>query len=349
MGQLFSGQFSGQLSGGFRIFILAIALLGAVSLVACDGAKETNPENLLPDGSTIIGEIRVAEIIDSPEIQALVESLGQEGQPQTVEGLVDLALTETGIDLRIVSEAWLFGDVSRNDTDFGVIAQGRFNEDSLVGIFQEREEVSTTEYKGRRLHSLGPPADALTWTFIEGDNLVIGSVASVRRVIDVQDGDLPAVSGQLRDTLNELGRVMFKVAVLVPPGQSEELFQNLGQVPFLGGDSSQSSAVQSALQDLTTVGIAINAERHLLLAKADLDFTRPESAVQVGNLLDGLLNVLRGLGAGDGAFNLLTRLQIDTHGPKLQLRLEVPTSELIDIARDSRSIPLIPGLENRDR
>jgi len=84
----------------------------------------------------------------------LLSSLpGTDGNPQSLNGLLDLALEETGVDIRLIDDVVAFADTAQpTDLDTGgVIVRGRFAEDELLANL----EKATGE-------SLAPPSTTTT-------------------------------------------------------------------------------------------------------------------------------------------------------------------------------------------
>ena len=169
----------------------AILLIATLLLVGCGPAEETDPVKLVPAGSNLIAQVQVAEILKDGDVAALFEAVPNEDEePQTFDELLSLAFEESGIDFREFSDAVLFGDISRDEDYFAVIARGRFEEDQLVEAIERIGEtpLTATEYKGRRVHSDQVDEDGLSLSVLGSDVLVLGAVDAVRAVVDVQEG-----------------------------------------------------------------------------------------------------------------------------------------------------------------
>ena len=105
---------------------IPILLLGILLLLGCGAAKETDPERLVPAGSTVVGKIRVAEILKDADLAALFESIPKGGDdPQTVDDALDQAFEEIGVDIRQFSDVVFFGDLSRVEEGKPESTEGR--------------------------------------------------------------------------------------------------------------------------------------------------------------------------------------------------------------------------------
>ncbi len=248
------------------IFVLAISVL---LIASCGGSdRGTGPESpapagstflasLAPAGSTFIAEVRIADILADADFQALYEELPKnDDDPQTLDGLLDQAIDEIGIDLRQFSGLLIFGDISQLSEEsplVGLISQGSFDESNLVQAIERANEVSltSTEYKGRRIYSY--EEEGVDLAVIGDDTLAFGTPEAVRLVIDVQEGDADPLSGKLYDTFNELGDVMLRLALEVPS-------QGIEQLAGSSGSPTTGPADRSVPEDPGIVSFAIDKD-----------------------------------------------------------------------------------------
>ena len=75
--------------------------------------------------------------------------------------------------------------------------------------------LTTTEYKGHQIHA--DEEENIALSLLGSDMLVLGTPSAVRSVIDVQEGDLERASGSVYDAFNDLGDVLVRLALKVPP------------------------------------------------------------------------------------------------------------------------------------
>ena len=336
-----------------KLLTKLVALVLAISIfaVACGGGTETNPAKLVPEGSNLIAQINVAGILSSDAVAAVVESLGSDdAELRTLDDLLDLASTQTGIDFRQVSHLSLFFDISRTD-DFGaLIVKSTFNEADIVEALErlEGQSMDTSIYKGRRVHSFDGDTDDPALTFLEGDNLVLGPIEAVRAVIDVQEGDRRRVSGAVPDALADLGHGLFSLAVEVPSEELPDQLSDLGDIPFLGDSGQALSAILDPLRDLDILGLALAQNGQILILRINLDFASEESAASVGTVLEGVLTLASGLIPDAEIRDLLESLEVNTDGSRLTIRLEMVASEigrLVESLGDAQSPPSQGALE----
>ena len=311
--------------------IMALALAINLLIFACGGDKEAIPVKLVPQGSNLIGEVNLAGIIGNDSLTAAVASLPTgEGSPQSLDDLLDKAVGTTGIDFRLVSQLVVFADILRQDEFGGVIAKGRFEEAAIVKAIERREgkATGTSEYRGRVVYSFGDPLDDQTLAFIEDSNLVLGTQAAVRAVIDVQDGERQRVSGTVRDAFNNLGKGLFSLAVAVPSeGLPNQLSEQRG-IPFLPDTLLGLPGVFGALQYLELVGLSVAQNGQILILRANLDFENSASASTVGDFLEGILKLVSGLSGDADTSELLESVELVTDGGRMTIRLEMSQSDL---------------------
>ena len=81
--------------------------------------------------------------------------------PQSLDTLLDQAISQTGIDIRQVSRLVFFGDVSRGDDFVAFIAKGTFDQTVIVEALERLEGKSSeiSVYKGERVHSFEDDTD----------------------------------------------------------------------------------------------------------------------------------------------------------------------------------------------
>ena len=310
--------------------LVALVLAVSVFAVACGGGTETDPEKLVPEGSNLIVRVNVAGILTSDAVASVEASLQEdESDPQSLDKLLDQAIGATGIDFRQVSRLVIFGDVSRDDEFPGLIAKGTFIEAAIVEVLGRLVgEPSTSVYKGRRVYSPDGDTDGPALAFLEGDNLVVGTIESVRAVIDVQEGDRWRVSGAVPDALADLGQGLLGLAVAVPKEELPDDISELGNIPFLGDAGQGLSAILGPLQELEILGLSLAQNGQILILRVNLDFASEDSASSVGKVLEGALTLASGLIPDVETRQLLESVEVSTDDNRLIMRLEVAASEI---------------------
>ena len=315
----------------WKAMLMALVLAGVLVSAACGGGEETEPLKLVPEGATLIAEIEVADILENVDLDSLLDALpDEEDVPQTIDEALDLFVKETGIDLRDISRAILFGDLEREDNYFGLIVRGDFDEEDLVAAIQKAADGSffIETYKGHGLHIDEDDPDSGALTLLDQETLLLGSPDAVRDVIDVKEGDRKQAKGNI----NDLPRGLIRLALAVPPealqdaGEGIEGF--LGQQDNFGGLPIN----LDSFDKLEIFGFALGQDGDTLEFQVRLDFTDQESASTVGDLVEGLLK-LAGAPAPEGQdLSFLDRVQVDREESQLTMSLDLQISEIKDLA-----------------
>ena len=308
-------------------FILFMAVLVVSLLVGCGGGGETvTPIELVPQKANMIGLIDLSQIISDEDIAELYDEA------------LDLAMEESGLDLRDFREGLMFGEVSEvtGDMDYsGIIVKGTFEESDLIASIESGmdEEFTTVSYQGYEIYT--DPYEETAIAFLGSDAFVIGSMEAVKDVIAVKEGDQTAISGKLLNTYNGLGDALIKVAMIVPPGAIEEGLQEFtGElpIPLPGLDK---------LADLDTVGITLTKNGQSISLVSRMCFTSSDSAEAVEGLINAAMlfaDLMPDI--PEEALELLENLDISISGSCLDISLEMTMSEfesLIEIANEAQS------------
>ena len=306
------------------LFFLAISVL---LLGGCGAAKETSLEKLVPAGSSLIASVQVAEILKDTGFETLYKEVPKVADdPQTLNGLLDRVTKEIGVDLRQFSSVTFFADLSQLDKDppLGLIARGSFEENVLVSAIKRvvGAILTTTEYKGHQIHA--DEEENIALSLLGSDTLVLGTPSAVRSVIDVQEGDLERASGSVYDAFNDLGDVLVRLALKVPP----EVTQGLGRLP---SDSFPIPIDLSILRDIDIVGLAVDKEGETIRVEVRADFTSESSAANFGDVIDGLVKVLKGLSPDEKTRQLVNKVRVSVEKRRLSVLLETNVTELGDL------------------
>ena len=314
------------------VLLVALVLFAGTVALGCGGGKETEPEKLIPAGSNLIAQANLQGILASDGLASIFDAIPKsEDDPQSLDQLLDEAIAETGVDFRRFSELVFFADVLREEEFLGLIAHGTFEEAVIIAALEKLADgpAVISDYKGHQLYTFdGGPDDGAVLTFLEEDNLVLGSVESVHAVIDVQEGDRDQVSGALRDAFNDLGPGLFRIEVEFPADDLQDQLVHLGDIPFLGEDIENLPAALGALQELELIGFALAQNGQILIPRINLDFASEDSARSVGNLLDGLVKLGAAFVPDPEVADLLNQIQVKQEKSRLTIRLEIAGVEL---------------------
>ena len=252
-------------------------------------------------------------------------SKGSDDQ-QSFEDMMDLALGETGVDIRKFETAILFGDVSQEDEFVGALAKGNFEQATLLAAIENHGEMTLVSevYKDQKIHVGGTQDTTFALGFLSDQVLLIGTVPAVKAVIDVQVGDRPPVSGKVVRSFEALGDPLFKLALVVPPEALAKLEDEMGGgfVPI----------AFEAVQDLDVVTLVVDRPGADLKIEARLSFTNPDSAAEIGNTIVGLLALVKLTVTDEQTQELLQKLEIAVEDGTINIRFQAPLADLKEVA-----------------
>ena len=279
----------------------------------------------MPSDADLIAKIQVAEILEDADFDSLYSEIPKgDDDPQTLDDLLALATEEAGIDLRRFSDVVLFGDFTQIENNFGLIVRGSFEEDALIAAIDEVSGTSldASEYKGHRVYDDG---EEIALGILESDSVVVGSLSAVQSVIDVLEGDKERATGRVFDAFDDLGDVLVRLAVVVPP----EVTQQLGGPSPFGDDLPIDLSIFS---DIGIVGVSVDKQGNSIRVELRADFTAETSATDAGDALQGVFLLLKGLASDDDIKGLLGKVQVSTDRARVTVALEITISELRELA-----------------
>jgi hypothetical protein len=310
-----------------KLFLsLSLALATVAFLVACGGAAPTaSAIELVPSNANLIAQVQVARLLRDQDLQSLYQQAPKGiGEPQSFDELMDMAHQETGIDFRQFTSAVLFGDVTRDEEYFGIIARGQVNEDQIVSAIEDSGEyvLDTMDYAGQQIYFAPEGSDTPAMAFLGDDTLALGTLPALQDVIDVQQGNLDRISGKVYDTFNGLGDPLFSMAMEMPPGALADFDDSFG------GQGFGMMPAMNAFRDLDVLSLVIDKPGNDLKVEATLDFSTAESASMMSDTLDGFLKLAAGFAPDEGTRMLMENLELSVDGTRLTMKLQAPISEI---------------------
>ncbi len=320
-----------------RIFGLSLVLFLALVLTACGGeteiSKQVDPERLIPEQANFIAKVQVGDILRDLDLKSFYNRAPKSSDdPQSFEDLLDLALGETGVDLQEFETAIIFGDLSREDEFVGAMAKGRFEQATLLTALENSGKVKLVSevYKGQEIHVGETDDQTLALGFLSDEVLLIGTVPAVHAVIDVHVGDSQPASGQVVDSLEALGEPLFKMAMAVPPDALAKLDEEMGDGGFV-------PIAFEAVRDLDLVTLVVDRPGEDLKIAAQLSFTNPDSAAEIGNTLIGFLALAKSFSPDKQTQELLKKLEIAVENGTINIRFQAPLADLKEVASGLRN------------
>jgi len=316
--------------------LLALAASISILMAACGGGgKESDPLKLVPAGSNLMAEVNVTGVLASNGLASFIDALPKDnGEPPfDLNELLAFFKAETGVDIKQFTRAVLFGDVTRDQDYFGIIALGEFDELSLISDIRSvtEDRLLSTEYKGRLIYNPEDDSDSFSLTVLDEGILVLGTSEAVKAVVDVREGDLDRVSGPIRDAFGDLGSALVKVEFDVTAANLGEREFDLGDIPFLGGGGQGLTGSLEAVRDLKLAGLALSQNGQILILRANLDFANEDSAVSINDILDGLLKLGAGLSPVPELADVLGRVELSLDDSRLSIRIEISGPEISEL------------------
>ena len=310
------------------LLVTSLVSLLTLAVVGCGGGGAPDPEELVPQGTNLILQVQVDELLLDADVAVLYEALPrdeEDDRPATLQGLLDLGEMESGLDFRAFTSVLLFGNISYSGQEFGLIAQGTFQEQDFLGAVERAtgKEFTSTEYRGHQVYRFEDDQDAGELVFLDDEMLLFGSEGTARRVIDIWEGDDDPASGHLIDTFQSLKSPILKLAFQ----PTAEVLRSVEFIPIPTGFSVN----LSSLKELRVVAITVDKKEADFTAQASLEFASEESASSFGDTVDGAVKLGRGLLTDETAVELLNKVEVTLEGVTVTVDFQITVEELTDI------------------
>jgi hypothetical protein len=323
------------------LLLVPPVLLTLALLMACGGPQPAVvSSHLVPPNASFIVQIQLEKLLQDADFAELVRQAPPGlGQAHSLDELLEQAQREVGVDFRQFQSVLLFADVAQDGEYFGVIARGQVNQDRLLSALEDSGEytVSTVDYAGHRVYVDHADADNPAIAFLNDEMLVLGSLAAVQDVIDVQQGNLPQAGGAVYDAFVSLGEPWFSMAMTPPQAAAGDFSGSLG-----GGPGFGMMPALDALADLEIVSLVVDKPGGDLKVEATLDFLTAQSANDLRYALDGFLNLAAAFTPDPETRALLERVEARVQDSRLTIKFQAPVSQIIEVARKSEQGPAGP-------
>ncbi len=307
------------------LFWLLISVLMLTTTTGC-AAPELNAIELVPRDATLIVSIQVSKILNDEDLRDAYNKAEKErGQPQTVDEALDELVEEIGIDLRDISEAVIFTDMTAMEVEeyLGIIVEGNFDKEQFIENIEEKADLDFTvsQYKGYKLYV--DQDEEFAVTFLSEKMVLLGSTKAVKDAIDVSKGEREGASGIVLDAYNRFGDALIKVAFEVP----EEARESIAEEPIPGGMPIS----MAPFADIDTVGFALNKEMETITARIDSYFLSAESAEDAKDTLSGAIMFFRGMSQDPEIKELLGKIEVDITDSWVTINFEITVSEIEEL------------------
>jgi hypothetical protein len=331
--------------GIFNWIKIAAAAMAATAIlaVACGGNGGSDEiDSLVPEGSTLIGDIDFAAVSAGLDWESLFNAL-----PLEQEGPADFAAffgggqVKAGIEFRDVTNVEFFGNSADASEYFGVVVYGEFDEAAVIAEISAKGDgpLVPDVYKGNDIYTPENDPDSFTLSVLDSGTLALGTDRALKDIIDVRAGDRAVASGRLTKSLDDFGERLFGLVVQVPAGGASGLRVDprslLGDGSGLFGDLPFSL---DFLDSMDMLGVAGLLKGENIGLTAVLDFENEEAAASTQQFVGGLLSVASSLTPDPQLQEILAGLEISQDGVRLTLGIDLPETVLFDLLGDLTTI-----------
>jgi hypothetical protein len=168
--------------------------------------------------------------------------------------------------------------------------------------------------------------------------IIMGSIRAVKDCIDVINGDLARQTGTVLDTYNDMGNVMFKLAMMIPQ-EAKEAFTDQPE------DEIMPVGLES-FEDMQSLGMAADMGTQTLTINVNIEFTSADSAAKAAESLETMIDFIAMMSQDEESANLLKAIEITTGSSRVYLDYEISLAELSEMAEsfeDGSGFPMIPS------
>ena len=320
-----------------------VVALTAILAVGCGGNGDSGEMNrLVPEGSTLIGDIDLAVVLADLDLELLFDALpvGQDGLASFLD-LFEVAQLETGIEFRDVTNVEFFGDAAEYSEYFGVVVYGEFDETAVVAQISANGDgpLVPDAYKGYDIYTPQNDPDSFTLSVLDSGTLALGTDRALKDIIDVRAGDRGVASGRLVKLLDDFGERLFGVVIEGPAGALSDHSPDAGSLLGRGGGLLEDLPLSlDFLDSIEMVGVAGSLKGENIGLTAVLDFENEGAAESTQLFLGGLLSVASSLVPDPEIGKILAGLEVSQEGARLTLGVELPENSLIDLLGDLTTI-----------
>lgn len=308
-----------------KLLVSCLVLLLILPAAFSCSASQTSAALLVPGTASAVIQIQVSKIITNPSLRLAYGELAkaQLGWPQTADNALNQLMQKTGFDLSGVTTAVFFADIeSVNQTQnnyAGLIASGTFNESTLVANIQQqaKQVLTSSNYKGLTVYS--GMQDQFEIVFLSQSQLVLGTPQAVHDTIDVSKGDKKPLSGGVIDALDRFGAALVTGAFTPPQSLRSQLGQALPKQ--LGQLLPKTSPISlKALQDVDTIGFAVDQPGLNVSVRIDAHFSNAASLQDARDEVTGLISIAKGASQDPNIKTILDNVKVSAAGSWLSVR-----------------------------
>lgn len=327
---------------GLGLKQLAVAgAVGAVALVVVIGAvaagtffflSDGNDADLdlVPQGANSIAYVNVDQATSDQAVREVVDTW-YELEPSDTDSMADAMAefeNETGLDPDDLHHATSF---SKYDESTGMgasdntatILRSDWSEEDVTAAVERDNSVTLVEtsYNGVTVYepdeeTFGPSS---SWIAVLGEGTyVVGTEAAVTDTVDVHQGDVAAIDGELREAFEDTRSGYLQFAFELP---EEQIPSGAGQV-----DTSK-------LRDVTMVTGAYYTTSNSLGVEMTMHTTSESAAMDVQDVTEGGVSLLRGTTENEELKETLRDVEVTREGTEVTVSYENSVESITELLR----------------
>ncbi|MBN2409497.1 MAG: hypothetical protein JXE07_07140 [Candidatus Aminicenantes bacterium] len=309
-----------------RIISLALSLgFILAGLISCSkatapkagSAKAADMLSLLPvdsQGAVVVDVHRIMQI------ESVKKSIAENENKAKYDEFVQMTGIDPEQDIFFFVGA-MTGPIEQKHQDGAGLVNLKYDRDKVLALVQkEGGQLSQDEYNGLTIYqtAAGEDKKPMSFVFLDESNILLGTAAAVRKVIDVNQKKADNI--WKNEDMAPLLKGMNSAAMLwagfaVPPEMMKEASS---QNPMLG-----------AFSDIRSVILAFDYSHGNLLAEITAMSPDPEKNKQMGDALNGFKVLGAGAAAQEPLFGeLLNKIEISSTAAQVKIAANLP-EELI--------------------
>lgn len=324
------------------LLILAMVVAG---IAGCGGSdsegdeqKSMNLMDQIPGQTNMLLYVDLERMMDEVDVDGLYAQMPKEPEdPQTFDDAMDML----GIDE--LGEVIIFGDtaeLAQSEDLFeeagtqylGIMVSGAFNQEQMIDAIetQTEMEMESSAYQGYTLYT--DSEDEMSMAMLDDQSMILGSIAAVKDVILVREGDKSGVKGQVKSTYDDLGPGMVKLALVVPEEALESMEEEMNDEETMGINPF------SMFEDITTIGLVADMEGDSMPIDARICFATEESAENMKGMLALLMGMMdtEGMDMMDpmeqAMLDMLSAMDVGVDGSCVLIGLQITPEMLEELA-----------------
>jgi len=328
---------------------LFLVIFGCVSCgkkAAAPKAGSASPDDILKLLPMNAKGVFFVNVNQAMSIEAVDKAIKDSKNYQKFQEFVTMTQLDPQKDIYYLAVA-MTGDLGKKEEKGVAVVNLKYDKDKLLSLIKQKmqeeaeekgEEVAELreeDYNGVTIYGLEEDGKKMTFSFLDPSNIVVGSDAEARTVIDViqKKADNVFKNEALTKLLAQTNKeAMFWGAILIP---SEAVSQATAQNPML-----------SNLESLKAATMAFDYKNRNMIAEIKLLSGDAEKNQQIAKMLDGL-KAMGGMLAAQKpeVGELLEKIEITSSPEFVKLYASIP-DELIEKLK--AAVPTTPKPEEEE-